>query len=453
MISNQIGAAFWLRLSGSCLSALRILAIAAPLAVPPAAALGQTIINVPPDPAPSNVGADTILNLSDGGELGYGFSALNGATVNVYGGMVGQYFTVSNSSTANISGGNFGSDIGVRNGSTVNVSGGSLGDRFRSYSGTSITLSGIDFAIDGVPLTGLASTGDTRGLNLTSGRLLSGTFADGTPFALGYGDSFANGTLTLIRSAEPAPGPAVINAPGDPVPLGVRAGQTLNVSDGGTVGDNFNAGSGSVVVISGGAVGSNFEALSAQVDISGGTVGAGFNAFEGSTVTITNGDFGDDFVAFHDSTVDISSGNFGSDFTATDTSTVNIGSGSFGSGFGAFHGSTVDISGASYGDRFEVGSAAAVRFSGADFSIDGVPLTGLDNVGDMTSVNVAEDQLLSGTFADGTPFAFSGLDGFYGDEISQGTLTLIRAAEPAPGPAIVNVPSDPVPWGVAQAKR
>ncbi len=337
----------------------------------------------------------------DGGAIGDAFNARDGSTVNISGGTFGRGFSAKSNSTVNITGGNFGS-FGA-NDATVNISGGTVGDSFNSQPSATVGFAGVDFAIDGVPLTGLDNVGDQLSLNLAQGHLLTGTFTDGTPFAFTSAESdyIANDSLTLIRSAEPAPGPAFIDVPGDAAPWGVHAGQTLNVSDGGTVGDNFNAGNGSVVVISGGTVGENLEAVGAEVNISGGVVGAEFDAF-------------------YDSTVNISGGNVGYHFQARKDSTVNL-------------------RGGSVGDHFEI-AGATLNVLGTDFLINGAPIAGMDNVGDTLPVNLGLGQLLSGTLADGTPFAFMPEDG---DLTGFNAMTLIRSVEPAPGPAVIDVPGAP----------
>ena len=73
--------------------------------------------------------------------------------------------------------------------------------------------------------------------------MLSGTLADGTPFAFSSneGDTIAAGSITL-QAADVANGPAIINVPAVAAPSGVHYGQTLNLSDGGTLNDDFNAG-------------------------------------------------------------------------------------------------------------------------------------------------------------------------------------------------------------------
>ena len=79
--------------------------------------------------------------------------------------------------------------------------------------------------------------------------------------------------LSCIRLRSPAIGPPVVTVAGSTNLFGVRQGQTLVVSNGGVVGENFNAGRGSAVsVLSGGSVGNNLEAVAATVRVQGGNV-------------------------------------------------------------------------------------------------------------------------------------------------------------------------------------
>ncbi len=208
---------------------------------------------------------------------------------------------------------------------------------------------------------------------------------------------------------------------------------------------------GAEVDISGGTVGNDFDAFfGSTVNISGGTVGDAFDALSGSTVNISGGSVGKTFSALAGSAVNISGGSVGEWFDALDGSTVNIEGGTVGSLFSAGDGSTVNISGGAFSDRFVMYSNATVDISGVDFAINGVPLAGLDNIGDRVGVDLADGQVLSGTFANGTPFAFAPRDI---DDIANGTLTLVQTVDPAIGPAVINVPSDPVPSGVRTARR
>ena len=119
---------------------------------------------------------------------------------------------------------------------------------------------------------------------------------------------------------------------------GISSSNTqLNVSDGGSVGSFFSAGT---------ANGSN---TNIEVNISGGTVGSGFDANSGSMVNISDGTFGNNFDANSGSMVNISDGTFGNNFNANSGSTVNISGGDVGNGFDVEDGSTVNISGGTFG--------------------------------------------------------------------------------------------------------
>ena len=104
---------------------------------------------------------------------------------------------------------------------------------------------------------------------------------------------------------------------------GISSDTQLNVSDEGSIGLRFEAGAEGVpstnveVNIAGGTVGNNFDANSGSaVNISGGTVGIDFDANSGSTVNISGGEFGNFFDVRSGGTVDISGGTFGSGFFA-----------------------------------------------------------------------------------------------------------------------------------------
>jgi len=373
--------------------------------------------------------------------------------VNIAGGTVGPFFVALDGSTVNISGGTVSDRLIASSGSVVTISGGTVGDRFISRSAifigdsdSDVTITGGEFRLDVAPVEGLETVGNTLAFNFPSGSLLSGTLADGTPFAFSSQDSDSfSGTLTLDAAALPPVGPPLITLPADPAPLGILGGQTLVVEEGGLLNDNFGAGWGSTVQINAGQVGRNFEAVRAQVTIAGGTIGNGFDAFASSVVNISGGTVGNGFDAFEGSTVTISGGSVGDDFNASGGSVVNISGGTVGDSFDAISGSTVSISGGAVGDRFIASGGSVVTISGGDFRLDGVPVRGLETVGNTLAFNLPSGSLLSGTLADGTPFAFSSQDS---DFFTDGTLTLEAATSPPVGPAVIMLPADPAPLGV-----
>jgi len=78
----------------------------------------------------------------------------------------------------------------------------------------------------------------------------------------------------------------------------------LNVSAGGTVGDNTFVDFNTEVNISGGTIGDGYAAFFSEANISGGTIGDGFSA-NGADVEISGGTFGSSFEVFPDSVVNV----------------------------------------------------------------------------------------------------------------------------------------------------
>ena len=102
----------------------------------------------------------------------------------------------------------------------------------------------------------------------------------------------------------------VLNTP--PTTIGndflIGANTQLNVTDGGAVGSRGEAGSYNntnvEVNVSGGSIGNFFEANSGStVNISGGVIGTGFEAMPGSTVNISGGSIAERFIATAGSSV------------------------------------------------------------------------------------------------------------------------------------------------------
>ena len=230
-----------------------------------------TVINSPPTNIGDDegIGSDTQPNIFEGGTVGTRFSAGAGfetsnIEVNVFGGTVGDNFdaysgsrvtifggSVGRSRQVTITGGSVGRAFRAGDGSQVTISGGTFDDDFIALDGSQVTISGGEFRLNGILVEGLESIGATVPLNAPDGTL-SGVLKDGTPFSFVQGGfsaglsgeygHFSPGTLTLELCALPAVGPPLITASTDPIPLGIREGQTLAVDAGGVVGDDFKAG-------------------------------------------------------------------------------------------------------------------------------------------------------------------------------------------------------------------
>ena len=85
---------------------------------------GQTIINVPPSPAPTSVNDGEILNVLEGGRLLGGFVANSGSELNVQGGIVSNF--TANGATVNFLSGNSTGPFEAFQDTTVNVDGGTV---------------------------------------------------------------------------------------------------------------------------------------------------------------------------------------------------------------------------------------------------------------------------------------------------------------------------------------
>ena len=175
--------------------------------------------------------------------------------------------------------------------------------------------------------------------------------------------------------SDPALFDTVINVPEDRASISGGIGGSpstvqLNVSDGGTVADNFQAQGNS------------------EVNVSGGTVGVGFDLM------------GQNFIFGAPSELNISGGNFVGGFASLESS-VCISGGTIAVGFSALE-SSVQISGGSIGPFLDL-AFSDMRLVGSEFLLDGVPLVGLTD--GMTFVVDDRDGILSAVLEDGSAYS------------------------------------------------
>jgi hypothetical protein len=197
-----------------------------------------------------SIGAQTQLNLLEGGTIGTNFTAGDSLfltpdiEVNITGGTIGSILRAHNESVVNISGGTTG-DIFVLGNSQANVSGGNLGF-LRVFSGTTNISAGV--------LAGLRI--DDGQLNVTGGTVNTTVAADGGVTTISGGNFNAS---TSIR-----PNGGEVNITGGTF----AGGCSLCITT---------AGSGSVVNVSGGSFGTSLNGLfavagaNAVINIFGGT--------------------------------------------------------------------------------------------------------------------------------------------------------------------------------------
>ena len=371
---------------------------------------------------------DSDINIS-GGSVGDDFTAAVESTVKISGGTIGEDFEASDESTVNVSGGSFIDEFRVSRGSTAMISGGTFSDGFRVFDTSTVSIYGGEFRSGGILISGLNVVGDSALYFQPGANSLTGTFADGSPFAFDISDSIRDGPVTLHLAGLPAVGPAVIAAPSDPIPTGIRGGQTLVVDDGGIVGRNFTAGFGSTVEVTGGQVGDNFEAAGATVHIEGGSVGLDMDALPGSNVFIRGGSVGDGLHIYGGSKVTITGGSVGIATQVFDGATVAISGGSVGGGFNAEPGSSVTISGGTLiAEEFQAEEGSTVNLVGTQFLINGFDFTASLAM-NMPWKVTQRDVTLAGVLADGTPFSFdlASVPSQYGGSFDpNGLLTVTR---------------------------
>ncbi len=342
-----------------------------------------TTYNVPPDTLPSQVGSDTLVNFLDGSIHGLQAGATDGSStniqVNVLGGSIGRGFVINGGASVLVDGGDLSSGAEVNDGgrvdlingyvndfrshdgstvhvdggtvssvyaydgslvelasgvigtaslypgSTLPITGGAIGPIRTEGAGADVQIFGDEFALDGQPITGLNTIGDSIQLDIPDGSVLSGTLPDGRVILLSSNrnDIIAAGTLSLNKSQVPPVGLATINAPADPVPGGLRSGQSLNLGPGATAGDWLRAVD-AEIEIDGGSIGENLEIYNSQLTLTDGTIGNSFKALNSSTVNILGGTILSSMTASDGTTVDISGGEVSWYFTALSGANVNI---------------------------------------------------------------------------------------------------------------------------------
>ncbi len=430
------------------------------------------IINVPPDESPESIDSDTQLNLSgggslpvyfdagssdgtstnvevniDGGTVGAVFDAYAGSTINISGGAIDPVFTAHQGSAINLSGGVLGERSTAESGSVVNFTGGRIGYQFRALEGSQLNITGGEFLLNGVPVLGLTSTGDSKSLNIPEGGILTGTLTDGSVLVFDTSISaievIADGTLTLTLASLPTITPVIV-APTDPVPNGLRSGQTLTLNIGASVGDHF-AATNAVLNIDGGDVGIGLEVVDSTVNMTSGSVGRYFRALGNSTVNITGGSVASNLQARDNSIINISGDTTVDTAGASSGTTINLDSGTV-NVLSASDSGTINMHGGLLHMFMSLGANADANLFGGEFYLDGVPITGLDSPGDTAQVQVPAGSILSGTLSDGTVIVLTDVkrNPNYGDRISNSTISLHATAIPSVSSAI-NVPTDPAP--------
>jgi hypothetical protein len=459
---------------------------------------GQSLMLGPGGATPVNFAALPGSTITiDGGRIDSGFEA-SGASITMTAGSIGADGAIYHGTTMQMLGGEIGSDFAAGPGSRLEVkggkvnysllarpeseviySGGKMGEGLNMNPGSSFTVAGGEFRINGTPVTGLTKTGTVRQIDLPEHGVLSGTLEDGTPFALSASEGvFAPGTLRLHAAEIPAPGPMVLRVPSDAAPQGLRSGQTLFLADGGVIGEYFTAGWGSTMRMTGGRIGDGFQTVGSfvnvsggeieslkalfgsVVNISGGTVNYQVRSLKGSIVNLSGGMVGEGIYAYDDGRVNMSGGTVDGFVYVSNQSSMNISGGAVTrgitligpssltvaggniNGIAAHYDSQVELRGGRIGDETYVAQQARATLRGSDFRVDGVPLAADDSLGWYGMLDLPQGTVLSGVFADGTPFAFTSDEG---DWFAPGTLKVMSSPLEYLGGDVTPILIPPVP--------
>ena len=133
---------------------------------------------------------------------------------------------------------------------------------------------------------------------------------------------------------------------------------------------------------------------------------------------------------------------------AKDGAVINVIGGVIGDSFSLDAGGEANFSGGII-NSLSTGTGSSVNLFGGGMLLNGVPIPGLNAVGDSVAISFGDNDQLSGVFADGTPFAFAETDFKL---INSPTVTLHQTALPPIGPAAINLPGDLLPLGIRQGQ-
>lgn len=459
-------------------------------------ASAQTIVNIPSDPAPRLARDGEIINVFEGGTLPSRFDALAGSQVNLLGGTFGGRFTALSGSLINIESGYVPGPIRLFGGSQAQISGARLErilaaqesafalsggaiSNIQIDPGAMATLRGYDFKINGQPIAGLNSPGDQNRSDVPDDSYLTGIFADGTAFAFD-GRFLADGTLTLTRTEEVTSEPRTFRLPDEEAPLDLRDGQRLIMeSETARLPSSFIAGPGSTLEVRDGYVDDHLRVLDATVEVRAGRLGGDALILGDSTLIISGGETnavnlagntmvnvtggtarlraegstkidisgGDDHAiqSYGNSQVHISAGRV-QQFFASNSGEVVVTGGNFLHDF-SIDNTPIVISGGAFSNSVSIHDDSEALLRGFDFRMNGVPVANLNAVGDVVPIQFSDEDLFTGNFADGTPFAFTQIRG-EDDRLASNAIRLERTAEPANSPATINVPGVAAPLGI-----
>ena len=422
------------------------------------AADAQQVINVPPDPAPQDIGAGTTLNVFDGGQVG-GLEAGGDSETNVFDGgvlfgntiepTVSRFTSFSDSATLNVNAGGLVRGLFATDDAVVNVAeGGELGDQSRNQGTTfrgnaTLNVDGGNVSADGSAF-GIDFGGSVT-VNLNAGRIADDGILIADDVRLRQTGGFLGGNAEIRDNAvvDILGGRAFERASGRVDGGRVVDGGILNIR-GGEVGI-AEALPGGTINITGGRVqraGALFDG-GGQINIDGGRVD-NFDptGFEGGTVGRITGGVIDSI--FNQGTIEITGGQIGG---VSNEFRIDVTGGTIGFFSSNESGADTLVSGGQFEGRIQIEEDGVFTLVGSDFTLDGEPIDLAALGATLDDPFVVEDRggaLLEGTLADGSFFdlvltggdSSAGVSGDFVDDSATVQLALSAAVIPSPTAAV-----------------
>lgn len=395
-----------------------------------------TVINVPPDVAPSFIGSSTQLNIASpaviegtlqagerngtnsdvevnisGGTIRY--LETFGSTINVSGGLVDQilsprqsilnvsggavgakfdFLALESGNELNLTGGTIRSQVVATTG-VVRLSGGTVARRFAARGGSQVEILGGEFKLNGNEYA-------SSSIDLGTDGLFTGTLADGSVFIFSpTADTLKNVSLLPATLPELETRPIIVDSSNRIGPNGLRPGQSLTLKNRGILPENF-AVVDARLHVEGGLVRDGMEIARSTVNLKGGLVG-NFSAYAGSKVNIGQTRVMG-VVDIYDSVLNFSGETISGFFTARAGSEINISGGRL-TRFVARADSVVNVTGGDVGP-IDALDESEINLFGTEFYLDGTLLDSL--VPHQPFAVTDRKRVLSGLFTDGTPFSF-----------------------------------------------
>ncbi|WP_428388544.1 dockerin type I domain-containing protein [Mucisphaera sp.] len=293
--------------------------------------------------------------------------------------------------------------ISLEHNARLNLSGGILGGGVRLNDDSTTNITGTDFRLDGTPITSLPDN------HLQPNQILTFTLEDGTPTIVAnsltsYVD--ARSAINLINTNLPAIDTNPITVNSGPTQLrGLRPGQTLNLSDTGSLPEYFSA-IDAEINMSGGQIESGFEAVDTTINMSAGNGRGLRRLYRGTTLNLTGGTVGS-VILTDQSTINMSGGDIAG-LAAEEGSTFNMHGGHLGRSFAAEAGSEVHITAGTVENQLFGGQGSDVRIYGGEFYLDGKPFPGLHALELDRFGRIDHGQVLTATLTDGNVIRIGG---------------------------------------------